>query len=253
MGWFLPALGAAAGWLGGQIGANRQASHNKSLARLQHKQNMELLQYQLDYNTPANQMARFGEAGLNPNLIYGQGSPGNMESAPRYPDIRPADQQSHWMDLGTKFQQMKLMEAQADLTKQKVEESGVKQDVMRAQENLIKANPLMREEYVNSLVSNLESTAKIKEQEADFMLSKTQDEATGVRWERGFLKMQRELDLLEQKFNLGAADQKIKAEVMQSKEFQNAILEIQKKWLQDGDITSQHIYQGIMMLLSKMM
>lgn len=30
-----------------------------------------------EYNTPANQMRRFKDAGLNPNLIYGQGTSGN--------------------------------------------------------------------------------------------------------------------------------------------------------------------------------
>lgn len=40
---------------------------------------------QAEYNTPANQMARYRQAGLNPNLIYGEGqaaSAGNMSSAP---------------------------------------------------------------------------------------------------------------------------------------------------------------------------
>lgn len=38
---------------------------------------------QAEYNTPANQMARYRAAGLNPNLIYGEGqstSAGNMSS-----------------------------------------------------------------------------------------------------------------------------------------------------------------------------
>lgn len=33
-----------------------------------------------EYNSPASQMARFKEAGLNPNLIYQQGTPGNSGS-----------------------------------------------------------------------------------------------------------------------------------------------------------------------------
>lgn len=43
-------------------------------------------QQQAEYNTPANQMARYRDAGLNPNLIYGSGqaSAGNMTSAPDY-------------------------------------------------------------------------------------------------------------------------------------------------------------------------
>jgi hypothetical protein len=37
---------------------------------------------QNEYNSPANQMKRFQEAGLNPNLIYGQGNPGNSGNIP---------------------------------------------------------------------------------------------------------------------------------------------------------------------------
>lgn len=36
------------------------------------------------YNLPENQMKRFKDAGLNPNLIYGQGNPGNAKEMPKY-------------------------------------------------------------------------------------------------------------------------------------------------------------------------
>lgn len=36
------------------------------------------------YNTPESQMARFKEAGLNPNLIYGQGETGNQSRIAEY-------------------------------------------------------------------------------------------------------------------------------------------------------------------------
>lgn len=43
------------------------------------------------YNAPAAQMQRYGAAGLNPNLIYSQGTPGNQTSAVQFasPDIDP--------------------------------------------------------------------------------------------------------------------------------------------------------------------
>lgn len=245
--------------LGGFIGSNRQDVLNKRSARLQHRQNMELLKYQLDYNTPANQMKRYSEAGLNPNLVYGQGNPGNMSSAPSYPEVKAPDVQSitsglgsQIADLAIKARQAKLLETQADLNKVKTDESTVKQDLMQAQRDLVKANPYMRSEYVNALVTQLESTAKIKSSEAEFMTSWTRD-ADGTRWTRGFLKMQRELDALGQRLNLNDADLKLKAEILQSKEFQNALQELQVKWMKDADITPQHIYNGIMLILGKLM
>lgn len=44
--------------------------------------NLRLWREQAEYNKPINQMARYQEAGLNPNLIYSQGNPGNMTSSP---------------------------------------------------------------------------------------------------------------------------------------------------------------------------
>lgn len=48
-----------------------------------YKYNMQAVEYQNAYNTPAQQMARLREAGLNPNLVYGSGSvSGNLSTAP---------------------------------------------------------------------------------------------------------------------------------------------------------------------------
>ena len=55
--------------------------------------NLEMWHLQNAYNSPQAQMQRFKEAGLNPHLIYGKGSPGNAGSlaAPRaaQPDVKP--------------------------------------------------------------------------------------------------------------------------------------------------------------------
>lgn len=244
---------AALNFLGGMFGAGQQSRANMRLAQYQHQANMQMMHYQNRYNSPKAQMRRFAKAGLNPHLVYGQGTPGNMESPPRFPQIAPADFQSPFSDLGLKFQQSRLLAAQADLTDQKVEESGIKQDLMRAQEDLVRANPNLNKAYVDSMVRNLKSVADLKEQEAGFMLSKTQSDVDGQRWERGFLKMQRELDILEQRFKLSQADQKVKAEIIESKEFQNMLSEIQVKWMKDADVSPEHIRQGIMLLMSKFM
>ena len=64
--------------LGGRWAAKRQRRENLQLAKFQADQNKQLLREQLEYNAPINQMARFKEAGLNPNMVIGQGSPGNL-------------------------------------------------------------------------------------------------------------------------------------------------------------------------------
>lgn len=54
----------------------------KSAIDKQNQYNIEMWNMQNEYNTPANQVARLRAAGLNPNLFYSQGNPGNASSAP---------------------------------------------------------------------------------------------------------------------------------------------------------------------------
>ena len=66
----------------------RQAKHNRELAKYQNEQNIRLWQMQNEYNTPAQQMERFKAAGLNPNLIYGKGTAGNAQAITPYQEDR---------------------------------------------------------------------------------------------------------------------------------------------------------------------
>lgn len=79
----MPGLGIVGGALQGlgQLGA--QALSNK----MQREENRKARAYNLkmwnlenEYNTPTAQMQRLEDAGLNPNLMYGQGSTGNAGS-----------------------------------------------------------------------------------------------------------------------------------------------------------------------------
>lgn len=66
-------IGAVAGLFGQGI-AN---SASKRAATTAFKRQKDLFDYQNAYNTPANQMKRLKQAGLNPALMYGQGNTGN--------------------------------------------------------------------------------------------------------------------------------------------------------------------------------
>lgn len=83
-------LAAAAGGLGAITGLIGNNQTNKANIRLQREQqnfnaqqakqanewNMQQWQRENEYNAPAQQMARLEAAGLNPNLMYGQGNTG---------------------------------------------------------------------------------------------------------------------------------------------------------------------------------
>ena len=60
-----PALGPI-GAIGGAILQNRS---NKKLAQYSFNKNVEMWKMQNAYNSPEQQMARYNQAGLNPNLI----------------------------------------------------------------------------------------------------------------------------------------------------------------------------------------
>ena len=66
-------VGAAASGLGA-IGANRRARKAQKRA---HQYNKDMFDYMNTYNTPVKQMERLKDAGLNPALMYGQGTTGN--------------------------------------------------------------------------------------------------------------------------------------------------------------------------------
>ncbi|WNK13918.1 MAG: DNA pilot protein [Microvirus sp.] len=78
------ALGGIAQGIFSGIQQKRQNRANRQMAEYEFSKNMQMWQTQNAYNSPEAQMKRFKDAGLNPNLIYGQGSSGNAQQLPRY-------------------------------------------------------------------------------------------------------------------------------------------------------------------------
>lgn len=65
------------------IGAFFGNRSRKREARRQRKFDLDMWNRQNAYNTPAMQMQRLKDAGLNPALMYGQGNPGNAINQPK--------------------------------------------------------------------------------------------------------------------------------------------------------------------------
>lgn len=95
--------------------------------------NIEFWNMQNAYNSPSSQMARFKDAGLNPNLIYGQGSNGNSNSIPT-PDVQSVNFRSPQLQ-GGKTDVLSAMLAQADLRIKNAQVSNIEaqNDVIRQQ------------------------------------------------------------------------------------------------------------------------
>lgn len=86
-------IGSIAGAIGQNRVVNKQIEaqkrenqlnreYNLMLARQQNQWNLEQWQRENDYNSPTSQMARLRQAGLNPDLMYGQGTTGNSAGSP---------------------------------------------------------------------------------------------------------------------------------------------------------------------------
>lgn len=223
----------------------RQAAANAGLAQTQADANQKYLDKQLEYNKPENQMQRFQNAGLNPNLIYGQGSPGNQSAPLTYPDIKPADFQTRTnaMDTIQAFNQNRLMQSQVNAQNAQTLQRTAMTEVNRLQARVLERNPALNDGAFAAIIDNLKATALLKEKQVTGQSIRNFNDA-GIG-NAQIVKIYKETDLLVQKFNLGTQDAAIKAQILKSKEFQNAILEVQKRFMTDGDITPQHIVQFI--------
>lgn len=237
-------------FVGSLIMANRQEKANKGLAATQNEANTRMLKEQLEYNKPKNQMERFQEAGLNPNLIYGQGSPGNQTAPLTYPDIKPTDL-SRIMDAVPLFNQTMLAQSQVQAQNAKTRQTYAVTEVNKLQAKVLAKNPLLDDAGFTAIIDSLKASAAIKGQEFQQSQIKTFTDTASANW--SVLKLEKEVNLLDQRFKLGELDGSLKAEVLKSKEFQNAILEVQKKFMADGDVGPGQILQFIQSLLLKIL
>lgn len=122
----VPLIAAGASLIGSGISA-RQSRKNtkdtiqaqKEMAQYQWKNDLDMWNRQNVYNSPQAQMSRFKDAGLNPNLIYGQGNAGNASTLPKYSSVRPDYSQRQSVSgasLSTlgQFQDFQMKNAQID-------------------------------------------------------------------------------------------------------------------------------------------
>lgn len=214
---------------------------NMFSARRGRKVNEGYVQQQNEYNSPANQMSRFKAAGLNPNLIASQGNPGNQSSTPSAPDISHAGS-----DLVSSYNASSVAQSQVAAQTASTSRTKTLESIDRIKGEVLSRNPILDETYLNAVINAMLGTAQEKTARGNMAQQQS-------KWmeEHGMEKMNQELALLEQRFNLGKLDAKVKAEVIQSKDFQNAILEIQKKFMADGQIGPQQILEFVKLLLLK--
>lgn len=140
------AIGATGGVAGSILGGiqarknlKRQHKYNRELADHVFSQNLEMWDRTNRYNTPAAQMQRLKEGGLNPHLVWSKGTPMNTSSpAPRYaqptvdyskipPPVNPGE-------VMKMFNDFRKGVAQGDLLREQVSTQR-EQTLLKAKEN----------------------------------------------------------------------------------------------------------------------
>lgn len=220
----------------------------------QRKDAMEDWMMQQEYNSPKNQMARFKEAGLNPNLIYGQTNEApavrsseyhvsNRES-PKWqsPDI--ASGIMSYQDITTKQAQTDNIKAMTDIAKQDLVNKALS-GYSLALDNVIKSEdarikPGLADSQLQAAKLSVDKASKeleIMEQSKQIALRDEQrraaSNAQSIR--EGYARI-RQMEIQNAKTT--AEKNKIEAEmkgILNSQELQELDLKLKRMGIQPGD------------------
>lgn len=142
-------LGGLASSIGSIFGgSSRRKAHHRSKRLMEYQMGLDkqMFDYQNAYNTPLQQMKRLKAAGLNPALMYGQGTTGNASGYPQ-----------------SKFTQLDAYNNQADIAQSTA--AGVQQSLMNAQKEQIEENTMYTKiKGANETKNTAYSTALMAEQ-----------------------------------------------------------------------------------------
>lgn len=226
------------------------------------QQNKELEAEQRQYDSPQAAMQRFKDAGLNPNLIYGNGSSVGQAfpiNAGQMPGVHlpQVDARIPVPDVAGNFIGAAQGLANLGLTEARTSESAVRTQLTSIQSEIAANNPMLSPDVAQAVSDEMMNTAKLKSAQSWYQKNSWmdyQDSEGRTNTSRVYVaKIHAEVEAMIQKLGLNTSDLAVKNKILESKEFENAVKEINAKWLKDGDITPEHIRQGLMLILQSMM
>lgn len=216
-------------------------------------QNKVIQDEQREYDSPKAQMKRYVEAGLNPHLIYGSsGSSGGVFpiSAGQMPSANVSAPSAQGPDFAGDFIAASQAQTQMHLQDAKTVESQMKTQSLSLQNEISRTNPMLNPSVARAVSDSMEEVARLKSTEAYLWQQSSYDEKGRSNIQR---KVESELHGMFQKLDLNTSDLAIKNKILESKDFENAIKKVQADWLEDATISPEHVRQGLMLILSKMM
>ena len=172
-----------------QIGTTLFNTGSQIYTNQQNKRNaIELWNMQNAYNTPKQQMQRFKEAGLNPNLIYKQSN----ESAPiRSTDYVAPQLNEGLLDVLGKSNAIEVQDLNKESMKLRNQNQELQNDILRAQAEDLKQKPAIQNTLSQASYDNLVEGTNLKRQE------RSQRDTTNPL---EVIKMERQNKILDEQF-----------------------------------------------------
>lgn len=190
--------------------ARRAEAFSKEESELAFEREKEMWNMQNEYNSPSEQMRRYKDAGLNPMLIYGQGTPGNAQTQPSYnpvsgqkSDVLSVPKLTSKARLNFDFSQ--LMEYQKLANQEKFTESQIRYTDAQTKSTEITNYYKDANEQLDINLKMLKfkyDTNQISEQELNMETKKLTNE--GLRLQNEFNKrtLESRIALIQQEFDL---------------------------------------------------
>lgn len=131
----MSALGSFVSGMFGLAGQHAGFEQQKQLLEQQNQYNIDMWKMQNEYNSPAAQMRRFEEAGLNSALMYGQVTPGNATSAPVKQTPEAIKYDKTLREIGQAFNIIDLVKSGAEAEQAIADAKNAKIDAERNKED----------------------------------------------------------------------------------------------------------------------
>jgi hypothetical protein len=235
-------VGSIAGMIGQnkivnkQIAAQREENrlnryYNQMLARQQNQWNLEQWNRENAYNSPLAQMYRLRQAGLNPDLMYGQGTTGNSAGSPEMTSGAPSEPQDMSAMLSKrsfgqtmqqildKEQQRRMNEAQIEAIKANTNKTNAEtqgQDIDNAIQQIRLGNEA---KFQDQTLKNMQAVEKMTDAQAQSYLQSV------VESNKRIEKMGVEIDSLRVAMDNVSFEQQMKVQeyILHSKEVDSII------------------------------
>lgn len=151
---------------------------------LNYQNQVKLIDKQNEYNTPVNQMQRFADAGLNPNLVYGLGNNGNQPASGSIApvDFSTASREARMQTLNYKMD-LATRQAQINLLNNQSEETSERASAQRMANSVYMSQWLQEQQKRDEEINLLLAQARKAHSEADTIDEKRQWEVKIAEYE----------------------------------------------------------------------